>query len=284
MANCDRPLIGVTGPDQGGWPAWFMTKTAIWRAGGRAKRITPRRPCSIEGLDGLIIGGGADVNPALYQEEPMIPQIRREGKKTHSSIVDFVFLVALWLLRKLFSSPWHVTEDHARDSLESCLIASAMERGLPILGICRGMQLLNVQFGGSLHQEIADYYEECPQLRTHLPKKKIEIEPSSRLHTILGCTLARVNSLHHQSVKRLGKGLCISALEPNGIVQAIESRHHPFVMGVQWHPEFLPQLKRHQRLFSELVKVATVTKMVQVSPTLHLAVPAEKERTRQISN
>lgn len=261
MSAIHRPIIGVTGPDRGGLSAWIMTRIAIHRAGGCARRITPARPCSIEELDGLVIGGGADIDPSLYGET-LIPQFQRERRRArrHRHLLNFLLLLSLWLMRAAFSTKAHVNGDPARDALERRLIDEAYERGLPILGICRGMQLLNVARGGSLHQEIADFYVETPHLRTVLPKKKVEVEPQSILHRLFGKTMMRVNSLHHQSVRKLGSDMHIAAREPNGIIQAIEDRSRPFVIGVQWHPEFLPQERTQQALFRELVRNAGPTR------------------------
>lgn len=261
-----RPVIGVTGPDNGGWPAWALTAFAVRRAGGKPVRIRPSRPHSIEMLDGLVIGGGADVNPQRYKEEPVLPELRRQMRKdmsrkwrrhqlTFTFVFDFFVMVGLWLIRRALSSPFHPTprDEAGRDALEFELLNAALKKGIPILGICRGMQLLNVSLGGSLHQEISCFYEESPHLTTIMPRKKIEIEPNSRLHSLFGRTLARVNSLHFQSVKTLGQGLHVTAVEPNGIVQAIEHEGPQFVVGVQWHPEYLPMDESQAELFKDLV-------------------------------
>lgn len=267
--------MGVTGPDHGGWPAWLMTKIAVRRAGGQAIRITPRRALSGTDfdfqIDALVVGGGADVSPALYGEQllpALAPAIKRERRRNlKTPLFDFVLTVILWFLRLVFSSKPNSpnspnspnpNEDEARDRLETTLIKKALEREIPVLGICRGMQILNVTLGGSLHQEIAGFYRETPQLRTLLPKKKIEIEPGSRLHKVMGKTLAKVNSLHHQSVNRLGYGLHVAAKEPIGIIQAIEHESYPFAVGVQWHPEYLPMDPTQLALFKRLVKVASL--------------------------
>ncbi len=267
-----RPTVGVTGSDRGSWVQWSATRFAIWRAGGKAVRISPKRwPAgerTIEGLDALIIGGGADVDPALYNEEKVIPQLRKEKNRSrYRSFFEFFLFVLLWLVRKLFSTPAHQSGDRDRDHLENELLAQATQAGLPILGICRGMQLINVHFGGSLYQDIATFYEESPQLHTVLPKKTIEIEYGTKLFRLCGCRETRVNSLHRQSVKILGKGLKIAAHEPNGIIQAIEHIEYPYLMGVQWHPEFLPQDQEQREIFQDLVRVAIIRHLARLSPT-----------------
>jgi putative glutamine amidotransferase len=294
-----RPRIGVTGPDRGGWPAWTATRIAVWRAGGRAVRITPSRPRSLDDVSGLIIGGGADVDPRLYNEECVGLEarraLRREMKRRWRRrerlaligftpeegfdpslreqlkafyhlvryriglIVDVLLLTLLWMVRSLMSVSWQtaVLDHRNRDALEVPLVREAIARGLPVLGICRGMQLINVCLGGSLHQEISIFYEESPVLTTLLPRKRISITPSSRLRQIMRRFSLRVNSLHFQSVKSLGKGLVAVAFESNGIIQAIEHPGSPYIVGVQWHPEYLAFERPSQlRLFRSLVGAA----------------------------
>lgn len=300
-----RPLIGVTGPDHGGWPAWIATEIAILRAGGRAVRITPSRPRSLDGLHGLIIGGGADVDPKLYNEDRVVPelrkQLRREVKRRWQRretwaligfspedgfkpsvscqlsaawkllgyrlgmIVDLALLTLLWTIRHLLSLSWSesLQEHRNRDELEVPLVREAIARGLPVFGICRGMQLINVCLGGSLYQEISVFYEESPILTTLLPRKRVHVQTSSHLRKVLGRISVRVNSLHYQAVKTLGRGLKCVALEPNGVIQAIEYAAEPgdaspYILGVQWHPEYLPLEASQQRLFRSVVDAARI--------------------------
>ena len=321
--NKSRPLIGVTGPDRGGWPAWFATRIAISRAGGKAIRITPSRSrASVEGLDGLIIGGGADVNPTLYSETLMgidaRAQIRREVlrrwyrkqalalvgysrttgfdpnvgnslragyqllKYRVGTLFDLAFLIVLWVVRHLCSLSLHAhrLEKEDRDRLEVPLIRDAVAHGLPVLGICRGMQLINVCLGGSLYQEISVFYEESPVLRTLLPRKKISVTPTSRLHAIFRKSKLRVNSLHYQSVKTLGHGLRTCATETNGIVQAIEHETAKFLMGVQWHPEYLPMERSQRRLFRAFVEASRAP---GISVTRPLKAQSEEQTIHKIA-
>jgi putative glutamine amidotransferase len=254
-----RPIIGVTGPDEGGGAAWAFTRLAVWRAGGHAVRITPRRPRTIDRLDGLILGGGADVDPGLYGQDPTpVLQTRKPpGEPWPRFWLGLILFPLTWLARKLAgqSSARHRGADRARDRLELTLLHAALGRGLPVLGVCRGEQLLNVYFGGSLHQDLTGFYAEDPEVRTILPRKRVDVADGSCLAAVVArCGLDRVNALHRQAIDRLGRGLRVAARDRNGIVQAIEHPARPFVIGVQWHPEYLPQLPSQRALFDALVR------------------------------
>lgn len=256
-----RPLIGVTGPDRGGRAAWWFLRAAILRAGGRARWITPSRPPRAGELDGLIIGGGADVDPALYGEAQIpfgdVVQLSRARVRSRRTprltllVAPFIYLVRRALERGATAGP-----DPARDDLERGLIDEAVRRDLPILGICRGAQLLNVHFGGSLHQTLAPFYEETPQLWTVLPRKTVELAPESHLAQVIGERPCDVNALHAQAVDALGEGFRVAAREHTGVIQAVEDRDHRFRIGVQWHPEYIPQHRRQRALFEALVRSA----------------------------
>lgn len=251
-------MIGVTGPDGGGGAAWAFTRLAVMLAGGRAVHITPRRPRrSLAGLHGLIIGGGADVDPELYGQDPtpIVPDPKSPGESWPRHLLELVLFPLTWLLRKLSGKFAHSGGDPARDALETRLLADALARRLPVLGICRGQQLLNVHFGGSLHQDLRGFYVEDPETRTILPRKRVLTEPGTRLAAVLGAE-ARVNALHRQGVDGLGEGVRVAARDRNGIVQAIEHASLPFVLGVQWHPEYLPQVPSQRAIFRAFVDKA----------------------------
>jgi putative glutamine amidotransferase len=134
-----------------------------------------------------------------------------------------------------------------------------MEEGLPVLAICRGIQVLNVALGGSLYQDIEEQVPGAQKhnwhpgyARNHLPHT-VDVSPQTRLARILGTTTLPVNSRHHQALKKVAPGLAVAARSPDGIIEAVEGEDHPFAIAVQWHPEDLITDERAQRLFDALV-------------------------------
>lgn len=255
-----KPNIGVTGPDKGGTAAWLFTKLGIFLQGGRAIRIQPKTGIPSEDIHGLIIGGGADINPERYGETD-VKELFSKDKKI-SSIKQFVIRLAtilffpiIYLVRKIFSTKVHKIDDN-RDELEIDLLERARKKGIPVLGICRGAQLLNIYFGGTLYHDIGAFYSEIPKINSVWPKKVVHIQESSRLYNILKYNQGWVNALHHQAVDQLGNELKIVAREENGIVQAIEHTGNEFLLGVQWHPEYMPQISPQRRIFKALVEQA----------------------------
>ncbi|MEJ1994743.1 MAG: gamma-glutamyl-gamma-aminobutyrate hydrolase family protein [Limibacillus sp.] len=217
-----RPLIGVTASRRGGRFMWWFNRFSVWRHGGRACRLVAGKPFDPKDLDGLIVGGGDDIGPMLYSGE-----------------IDPA-----------------VSIDPERDALELYLLGEARTLGLPVLGICRGAQMINVSLGGNLHRDISKVYDGVGRRKTPLPLMTVTIEPDSRLAAMLERTRARVNALHHQSVDRIGRGLKVVARDHLGIVQALESSGSDFLFGVQWHPEFLIFDRGQQRLFRRLIRHA----------------------------
>jgi len=180
-------------------------------------------------LDGVLFSGGGDVDPVFYgmDSDPQIKGI-----------------------------------DLDRDRVEIILVKNAVSEGLPFLGICRGLQVINVALGGTLYADIADqhpqalkhdYYPDWP--RTHLPHT-VRIAPESRLSAILGETNLGVNSLHHQGIRALASGLVLTAWAPDGLIEAFELPGHPFGLAVQWHPEWLTTHESMQALFRAFVESA----------------------------
>jgi putative glutamine amidotransferase len=217
-----RPRIGVSTSAGRGRLLWWLVRFALWRQNAESVRLFPGREYPIDWLDGVIVGGGDDISPTLYAGE-LDPAIRL---------------------------------DPERDQLELRILDHALARPLPVLGICRGSQMINVHRGGTLHEEIRIAYPHAPRRRTPLPRKGIHVLANTRLKQILGCDLCRVNALHHQAIDRLGEGLRIAARDEHGMVQAVEGTDGHFLIGVQWHPEFLLFDRGQQRLFQRLVSAA----------------------------
>ena len=249
--------IGITGPDKGGLMAWLMTALAVKRCGGDPIRITPGRPIDESILDGVIIGGGTDVDPFHYGEERQPDDTDNPDQR--NTLLDWVVSLLLSLFRAVFATRSIQGYDPERDRMETHMIQHALYNGLPVLGICRGAQLMNVVLGGSLHQQIEHFYtEETNNVRSVLPRKSITVSDRSRLRQILQTGSCVVNALHDQSIKELGDAIGISAVENTGVVQAIERRDLPYFIGVQWHPEYMPQSDTQQNLFRHLVHNASM--------------------------
>jgi len=217
-----KPCIGVTVSSRGAAATWFAHWLAVRRAGGLPLRLAADGRTGADGLDGLIIGGGDDIGADLYGGELTL----------------------------------NVRIDTARDRMERRALDTVLGAGLPVLGICRGAQMINIHLGGTLHQDIYETFSNLPRLRTVLAHKNVTVLPDSRLARVMGGGRIAVNSLHHQAVDRLGAGVRVSARDTHGVVQAIEQLGAGFLIGVQWHPEFLIFRGRHQALYRGLVRAA----------------------------
>ncbi len=191
---------------------------AVERVGGVPVLLPPLRPGPtvdrvVEFVDGLILAGGGDVDPQFFGEEP-------------------------------FPETGYIEPE--RDLFEISLARCALRAGLPVLGICRGMQVLNIACGGDIYQDISliggnrrfKHYQTAPRW---YPTHEIYINPNTLLFKIIGDHRLRVNSFHHQVIRRLGKGLRAAAWSRDGIVEALEHDEAPFVLGVQFHPESMWQ-------------------------------------------
>ena len=161
--------------------------------------------------DGLVLTGGFDVDPSWYDEEP------------HQKLGQV---------------------NPLRDLTEIVLSRAALERDMPIFGICRGMQVLNVAAGGSLWQDIPaqlgdDTLLHFQQLTEEFPSHSIDVADESWLQAMTGQSKVRINSYHHQSVKKMADGFVATGIASDGVIEAMESRRHRFCNAVQWHPELL---------------------------------------------
>jgi putative glutamine amidotransferase len=249
MERRNMPRIGVTGPVRGGTPAWLFTWLAVRRAGAKPVRITPEKPRTARDLDGLIVGGGADVTDG--ETLASVPAPRRSRplpRRLLDRVVGPIVLVVRWA-----GGTRPHGADPARDRLELALLDEARQLGLPALGICRGAQLMNYLEGGTLQRNLHDLYEERARMYTVLPRREVLVAPDSHLARVLGRQVLSVNSLHHHAVAEPGEGMRVVARERCGVVQAVEHTWRSFWIGVQWHPEYLPQHAVQQRLFAHLV-------------------------------
>ena len=203
--------VSVTGPRRGGTAAWLAIRRAFSRFGVRARRIVPGKVSRIGRA--LVIAGGKHVHPSLFDEHP----IHRGA---------------------LYDPP--------RDVLEVAAFKSMSERGGRTLGICRGLQLAVVARGGTLHQNVWEATGRKPPRRTMFARREIRIAPDSKLYELVGADAMRVNCLHSQGIRKLPVGWRAVAWDRDDIIQAVEG---PGFLGVQWHPEYLPRMAAHQRLF-----------------------------------
>ena len=214
--------ILVTGSDRGSKTAWMFIKFILTLYKAKPIFVSPKKRNRFLDFHGLIISGGIDIDPSTY------------GK--HGVKVSY-------------------DSDKKRDEMELFYMEKAIEKNLPVLGICRGMQLINVFFEGTLHLDIHDLDLNFPHPKTPLPLKEIYIEPHSKLYNILMSEHIKANALHHQAVEKLGVGLRKSAYDKNRIIQAIEHESLD-ILGVQWHPEFMPYSKSSRKIFNHFIKRA----------------------------
>jgi putative glutamine amidotransferase len=216
-----QPVIGLTLDHEppGGWSKypWYAIRenycNAVKQAGGLPV-LLPHEPdmaaAYLDRIDGLVVtGGGFDVDPALFGAADRHPSVKTKDRRT---------------------------------AFELAAATGALDRGMPMLGICGGQQLLNVALGGTLIQHIPDevpgalpHRQESPR---HEPGHQVAIVAGTLLHRVTGVLSLAVNSAHHQAVKAAGPGIVIDAVAEDGVVEGIEDPRLRFCLGVQWHPEF----------------------------------------------
>jgi len=236
-----KPLIGISSgqaPRSNGLNTVSVPLTyveSVRRAGGvplvlpvglAAEHLVELR----DRLDGVILSGGADV------------AVERFGGQPHPRVYGV---------------------DEERDELELGLARQAAESGWPLLAICRGIQVLNVALGGTLYTHIPDQlpseisHSQDDQTPYDFLAHSVTLVPDCRLAGIFGATQVMVNSWHHQGVKQVGQGLKAVGHSPDTLVEAVEWPVHPFLIGVQWHPEWMPDSPHMQALFQAFVQAAS---------------------------
>jgi putative glutamine amidotransferase len=243
-----RPVVGVATQSLEAVPGklppcWVMGQryVRVLSAAGAVPWLIPLLPDDkatlrliYECLDAVFLTGGVDVDPASYGEE------RHE-------MCD--------------------RSDPARDQVEIQLIRWALDDHKPILGVCRGVQVINVACGGTLYQHIADQHPRAIKhdyfpTGTHFPRDylahSVSVDPDSRLAGLLGSPVVQVNSMHHQGVKRLAPGLRPCAFAPDGLIEGVEGRNGQYLVAVQWHPEELAETSPPmRRLFTDFIEAAS---------------------------
>ena len=235
------PLIGLTShPSSAGGsaadqaPAQAAYVRAVADAGGLPLILPLGLPSAAlrgiyDRLDGILLSGGGDLQPSTY------------GVTTSVALVDV---------------------DPQRDALELSLARWALEDGKPVLGICRGQQVLNVAAGGTLIPDISSARPEALDHRgaaraPHALGHDVQVEADSYLAKLGTPVSLEVNSSHHQAVDRLARGWRVSAVAPDGIIEAIEAPGHPFALAVQWHPERLGARADAAALFATFVQITS---------------------------
>lgn len=228
-----KPFIGITmyGRDDNkrfSLPAVYVD--AVRRAGGIPLLIPPGEPdlsALLDSLDGVILPGGGDIDPERYA-----------GAK-HDMLYNL---------------------DPERDNSEIGLARILIDRDLPLLGICRGTQVINVALGGTLIEHLPDVVGEeiLHRAPPRLPvTHEVHVRPESRLAGIIGETQVTPTSWHHQAIRQPAPGLEVVAQAPDGTIEAVEKPDHPWLIAVQWHPELTAADERsQQRIFDELVTAA----------------------------
>jgi putative glutamine amidotransferase len=247
MGGPVRPLIGVTtsemrmprrthplpegDPPQSEMALGIVYARAVEEAGGLPVVLPPLEHDAIsplvDRLAGICLSGGPDLDPAAYEAAP---------------------------------DPHLGPVEPDLDAFEFAVARRADELSIPVLGICRGCQALNVARGGSLHQHLPDVTDGSVKHRQkesgREPTHTVAVEGASQLAEIVGADELDVNSFHHQAVDRVGRGLRAVAWAPDGVVEAIEDPDAQLYLGVQWHAETLVHFERHAALFAALVEAA----------------------------
>jgi putative glutamine amidotransferase len=229
------PLIGITCSSHPSEEKYYIVKDyvkAIDACGGVPVLIPPvKSETSIEEMaklvDGLLLSGGKDLDPMFYGEQP----------------------VGVWRI------------DPEKDVLEMSLAKAVLDRSIPILGICRGIQILNVIGGGTIAQHLSVGDKKMKHWQTapdNYPSHAVELKGETKLRGLIGKDTIRVNSFHHQAVKDVAKGYRVSAVAPDGTVEAMESESRPWVIAVQFHIEYLwEEYPEFKRVFIDFVEAAS---------------------------
>lgn len=229
--NLQKPIIGIT-PDYAYDTKRFLIHEdyihAIQRAGGIPILLMPEDQSFPDYVDGILFSGGGDIDPLLFGEEP----IAQNGE----------------------ISP-------LRDAYELWLCEQAFLRDIPIFGICRGMQVMNIAAGGGIYQDIAVQHGSQIKHSQQAPRRhathSIQVQEDGLLYALWQKKRVVVNSVHHQAVSTLGDGFSVVASSTDGLTEAIARKQTGFVLGVQWHPEAM-YTQEQDVLFQHFVEAAAL--------------------------
>ena len=218
--------IGISGPARRS-TAHRLINLGLRLHGAHTHYIRPGSSTDVSLLDGLVLSGGTHVHPNRYGQQPQVT----------------------------------ARYDLKRDETDFRLLKQAEEIDIPVLGICRGAQFINVFHGGSLCQNVTPLRMKTRHRPLLLPLQTVQLVQDSRIGRLMHSTLIGANRIHSQAIKHLGRNLRVTALDNDLFVQAIENTGQQWLMGVQWHPEYLLYHTGHRRIFSHFVHAARARKL-----------------------
>ena len=221
--------IGISGPARRSL-AHRLLSLALRMQGARTHTIRPGSRVDISLLDGLVLSGGTHVHPSRYGQQPTVT----------------------------------ANYDPRRDDTDFRLLSHAEKLGIPVLGVCRGAQLINIFRGGSLCQNVTPLRKHTRHRPLLLPLQTVRLVQGSRLIEVMKAPVIGANRIHSQSIKKLGQHLRVVAVDKDCFVQAIENTTGQWLMGIQWHPEYLLYHGGHRRIFRHFVQAAEERKLVRL--------------------
>jgi len=238
--------IGISGPSRRSL-AHRLISLGLRMHGAHTHYIRPGSHTDVSLLDGLVLSGGTHVHPGRYGQQPQV--------------------TARYDLR--------------RDETDYQLLTRAEQLDIPVLGICRGAQLINIFHGGSLCQNVTPLRVNTRHRPLLLPLQTVRLVNGSRISELMQSPTIGANRIHSQAIKKLGSNLQVTAVDNDLFVQAIENRGRQWLMGVQWHPEYLLYHAGHRRIFSQLVHAARTRKLERLEqvPVTHMPSTATRTQT-----
>ncbi|MGO1463529.1 MAG: gamma-glutamyl-gamma-aminobutyrate hydrolase family protein [Marinobacter sp.] len=223
--------IGISGPARKR-VAQRLIGLGLRLKGAHTYYIRPGAQVDVSLLDGLVLSGGTHVHPERYGQEPQVS----------------------------------ARYDTARDATDQSLLEQAEAIGIPVLGICRGAQFINIFHGGSLCQNVTPLRVNTRHRPLLFPMQTVRLVATSLLGQIMGAPVIGTNRIHSQAIKQLGKNLKVVAVDNDLFVQAIESTRGQWLMGLQWHPEYLLYHSGHRRIFGQFLQAALTFKLRRLEP------------------